>query len=63
MKKKKTKIINLPMKFNPGLQKFEPELPIKLNKKKDNRIINWCALIYFLLGIIFLILIIYFAFR
>lgn len=39
--KKKTKYIQLPMKFNPGLNKFEPDLPlrkrsIKIERKKNN---------------------------
>lgn len=41
MKKKKLKQINLPMKFNPALQKYEPELPLSNDISKNvNDIIN-----------------------
>jgi len=40
--KKKTKEIKLPVKFNPGTQKYEPELPVrkkeKLTKKEKKKI-------------------------
>lgn len=34
MKKKKTEEIKLPMKFNPGTQKYEPSLPLRKTGKK-----------------------------
>ena len=56
-KTKRIKQINLPMKFNPGLSKFEPELPVrkakgrlKENKLKTKR--NWWAFWYIILLII-----------
>jgi hypothetical protein len=55
---KKSKTINLPMRFNLLTEKYEPDIP-SANPKK----INWYVLIYLLLGIISLILIIYFAFK
>ena len=34
MKKKKTKEIRLPTRFNPALQKYEPILPVKRKGKE-----------------------------
>lgn len=63
MKKKKTKEFNLPMEFNPMLNKFEPVLPLRKNslkiemKKKRKR--NWWAFWYLVIGtIIFLLFLI-----
>lgn len=36
VKKKKLKEIKLPMKFNPGLDKFEPELQLRKGKINKN---------------------------
>jgi len=42
-RKTKVKEINLPMKFNPGLEKYEPVLPLrKVNKKIK---IEWWVII------------------
>lgn len=38
MKKKKTKEVKLPMKFNIGLQKYEPVLPQLKRKGKEKEI-------------------------
>jgi len=57
----KEKEISLPMKFNPGLQKFEPQLPLRKEKKKI-RIkvkVSWfwiLLLIFVLLFILFFLL-------
>lgn len=42
-KQKKIKQINLPMKFNPGLSKFEPELPVRKTKNRLKAKRNWWA--------------------
>jgi len=57
MKKKKTKIkeIKLPMKFNPGTQKYEPSLPLR---KTGKEIKIKIALKDIIIGIIILILIV-----
>lgn len=49
----KTKEVKLQMKFNPGLQKYEPTLPLKKIGKTKVKI-NWAELIFFIIGIIIL---------
>jgi cytoskeletal protein RodZ len=50
--KSKNKIeIQLPMKFNPGLSKFEPELPLRKSRKKFKLKINWVLWLILLIGI------------
>jgi hypothetical protein len=48
-KKPKKKIINLPMKFNPGIERFEPELPTKDKKMKTPIQISWPWIIILIL--------------
>lgn len=58
LKKKtsKKKEIQFPMKFNPGLQMFQPELPVVNKKdKKIRKNINWWAYIYVLICILTII--------
>ena len=58
MKKKikKKKEIQLLMKFNPGLEMFQPELPLA-NKpnKKIKKTVNWWAYVYLLIVILLFI--------
>lgn len=55
------KEIKLPMKFNAGLKKYEPELPVKkLSKKID---FNWIKFILILLSIIAFGAILYFLYQ
>jgi len=59
---KKSKEFKLPMKFNPGLQKYEPVLPIRKKGKplKMNKVgLGWLILIIIL--IIFMIALFLFA--
>ena len=53
--KKRTKVknISLPMKFNAGLEKFEPELPIIKKGKKVEIKFSW-ELIVIIFGLIFI---------
>jgi len=51
MKKKKIKEVKLQMKFNPGLQKYEPTLPLRKIGEKTKVKINWAELIFFIIGI------------
>ena len=53
--KKRTKVkdIFLPMKFNAGLKKFEPELPITKKGKKVEIKFSW-ELIVIIFGLIFI---------
>jgi hypothetical protein len=46
----KEKIIELPMKFNPGLEKYEPELPTKKSDKPIN--FSWIKFLLIILMII-----------
>jgi hypothetical protein len=54
--KKKVREILLPMKFNPGLNKFEPELPLRkvppIIKTKRNNWAFWYLIIMLLLMIL-----------
>jgi hypothetical protein len=54
MKKQK----ELSMKFNPGLEKYEPELPAKKSSKKIE--FNWIKFILILLGMIAVSVVLYF---
>ena len=54
----KQKELKLPMKFNPGLNKYEPELPLKKSSKKIK--FNWIKFILTLLGIIAVGVVLYF---
>ena len=56
--KKKTKELKVPMKFNPGLQKYEPKLPLKKGKEIEFKE-NW-QLIKIMIIAILLFLLIYF---
>jgi len=49
--------LKLPMKFNPGLKKYEPELPLRKSSKRIK--FNWIKFILILLGIIALGIILY----
>jgi len=40
-KKKKIKFLKIPMKFNPGKQKYEPNLPLTKKGEKPKIKINW----------------------
>ena len=51
-KKKKLKEISLPMKYNPGLGKFEPELPLRNTGKKFKLKTNWILIVILLLALI-----------
>ena len=53
--KKRTKVknISLPMKFNAGLEKFEPELPIIKEGEKVEIKFGW-ELIVIIFGLIFM---------
>ena len=46
----KKREINLPMRFNPGMQKYEPDLLVKKSGKKIE--FNWTIFLLILLGII-----------
>ena len=56
-KKSKKRIINLPMKFNPGTERFEPELPTT-DKKMNPIQISWPWVIILILFFIILTIII-----
>ncbi len=67
-KTKKLKQVSLPMRFNPGLSKFEPELPVIKTKGRLKEGIktkrNWWAFwVIILLIIILLTEIVYFLLR
>lgn len=64
-KTKKIKEISLPMKFNLGLQKFEPELPLRKGKinKTVKRKRNWWAFWFIVIYLLILALILYLAFK
>ena len=53
-KNKKVKEISLPMKFNIGLEKFEPELPAGKSNKRFKSEVNWKWLIVFLILLLIL---------
>ena len=57
MKNKKIKEFKLPVKFNPGLQKFELELPTRKIGKKTKVKINWVGLIFLIIGVTILMII------
>ena len=63
-KQRKAKEISLPMKFNIGLEKFEPELPIQKIGKKVKIKFSW-ELVTIIIGLIImfgiLILALYFS--
>lgn len=58
MKKKKTKEMRLPTRFNPGTHKFEPVLPTLVKGKKvkfkDSWQWLWVILICIAIGVFFL---------
>ena len=61
--KNRNKYIQPPMKFNPGLKKFEPDLPlkkssIKLEKKKNNWAF-WYIIIFSILLILLALKLLY----
>ena len=59
MTKNKVKTTELPMKFNPALNKYEPILPTKNSNKKLKVQIDWRWLIFpLVLLILFIIMII-----
>ena len=61
-KKKKSRTINLPMKFNPGTVGFEPDLPLRNAEKtgkKEKYSWFWIILIIIII-ILFLILLSYY---
>lgn len=60
-KKSKIKEIKLPMKFNPGLQKYEPTLPILKKGKKPKIKVDWSIIILLILAILALLTIIFFG--
>ena len=51
-KNKKVKEIQLPMKYNPGLGKFEPELPLRKTRKKFKLKISWILFLILLIAIL-----------
>jgi hypothetical protein len=51
-KRKKVKEIQLPMKYNPGLSKFEPELPLRKTRKKFKVKTNWIIILILLIAIL-----------
>ena len=59
-KKKKIKYVNPLMKFNTGLHKYEPELPLKKVGKKPQLKIGWtwwitiAIVVIVLVGVLFL---------
>ncbi|MEK6859797.1 MAG: hypothetical protein AABX54_03205 [Nanoarchaeota archaeon] len=53
-KSKKVEEISLPMRYNPGLGKYEPELPARKTRKKTELKIDWKWLIIFII-IIFIL--------
>ena len=57
-KNKKIEELKLPMKFNPGTQKYEPTLPLRKTNEKFNVKINLRDIV--IIGIVFLILMIIF---
>lgn len=62
MGKAKIKEVKLPMKFNPGLQKYEPQLPFMKKSKKNVKVTTkgfWKELIIILVIIISLIIFLY----
>ena len=59
MNKEKTKEVKLKMRFNPGLQKYEPELPLKKTKRKTKVKINWLELVPIIIGVILLMIILF----
>ncbi len=59
-KTKKLKQINLPMEFNPMLNKFEPVLPVRKGSLKKERKRNWWAFWYIVISIVILSIILYF---
>ena len=61
-RQKKIKNISLPMKFNPGLHKFEPDLPIKRKGKSIDIKLNW-ELVGIILGLIILFGFLFFILR
>lgn len=54
---KKQKELKLPMEFNPGLNKYEPELPLKKSNKKIK--FSWIKFVLILLGLIAFAVILY----
>ncbi len=54
MEKEKIKEIKLPMKFNPGFKKYEPELPVKKSNKKLKVKVDWRFIILVIISIIIL---------
>jgi hypothetical protein len=61
--KKKIKQVELPMEFNPMLNKFEPVLPTRKKSLKIERKRNWWAFWYLIISIIILILTLIWAFN
>jgi len=51
-KNKPVKEIQLPMKYNPGLGKFEPELLVRKTRRKFKLKINWILLLILLIAIL-----------
>ena len=50
------KEIKLSMEFNPGLQKYEPKLPVRKSKKQIE--FNWITFLLIILGILAYILLV-----
>jgi hypothetical protein len=61
-KKKKIREIQLPMRFNPGLSKYEPELPTRKAKSKIREVEvvktkrNWWAFWYIVISLLIFII-------
>lgn len=62
MKKKKIKEVDLPMEFNPMIDRFEPVLPLRKKSLNVKRKRNIWAFWYVIIEIIFLILMLIWAF-
>ena len=60
-KRRKVKSFSLPMKFNPGLEKFEPKLPARRIGKKFKINVDLRGLIIIILGLILMFGILFLA--
>ena len=54
-KTKKIKEIKLPVKFNPGTQKYEPILPLRKTNKKLEIKTNWKWIIILVISVIIVV--------
>jgi len=61
-RQKKVKELSLPMEFNPGLERFEPELPLRRKGEQTRRNISWGLILTFFGTVLILGLILFFVF-